>query len=128
LGLSLAYFGLEGLLMEKLLFSLEDREGIPIFRLKGRIDTTTAPILEKEIEKFLKEGKNSILLDCEKINYLSSTGLRLLLSTAQKLKRRGGQLILFQLTPLVLEIVHMAGFDKILAIYPTEKEGLQALN
>jgi anti-sigma B factor antagonist len=106
-----------------LIISVEERKGKPLLRLKGRLDAETSSLLEKKVKELLDSGQMSCLIDCQKIDYLSSAGLRLLLVTAQKLKTRGGSLILFSLSPPVLEIIQMAGFDKILTLCPTE-EGL----
>ena len=65
------------------------------------------------------------MLDFTRIDYLSSAGLRILLSATKKLKEKKGTLILFSLQEEVLEIIKMAGFDKILHICLNEKEALQ---
>lgn len=80
--------------------------------LDGRLDTTTAP----ELEKFL--GKNcvdaaALVLDCEKLMYISSAGLRVLLSTQKKMK---GSMKLINVCELVMEVFEMTGFADILVI------------
>ena len=80
--------------------------------LDGRLDTTTAP----ELEKFLSEnydGAGSIVLDCEKLAYISSAGLRVLLS-AQKTTK--GAMKLINVCELVMEVFEMTGFADILVI------------
>jgi anti-sigma B factor antagonist len=80
--------------------------------LDGRLDTTTAP----ELEKFLGENcvdAAALLLDCGKLTYISSAGLRVLLSTQKKMK---GSMKLTNVCELVMEVFEMTGFADILVI------------
>jgi anti-anti-sigma factor len=104
---------------------LEEIEHRVILRLDGRLDAATTPILERKINTLLEEHHIHLLLDFTHVDYMSSAGMRLLLSTAKKLKAKKGNLVLFSLSDDVMEIVKMAGFDKILQICSTEKEALQ---
>jgi anti-sigma B factor antagonist/stage II sporulation protein AA (anti-sigma F factor antagonist) len=105
--------------------SLEEVEHRVILRLDGRIDASSAPLLERKIDKLIEENHHYLLLDFLKVDYLSSAGMRVLLSTAKKLKSKKGDLVLFALSDDVAEIIKMAGFDKVLHICPSEKEALQ---
>ena len=96
-----------------------------ILRIDGRLDAASAPILERKLATLLDEHHYRLLLDFTRIDYLSSAGLRILLSATKKLKEKKGTLILFSLQEEVLEIIKMAGFDKILHICLNEKEALQ---
>ncbi len=96
-----------------------------VVRLEGRIDAATAPLLERKLDHLLEQKHWQILLDFTQVEYLSSAGMRVLLSTTKKLKVHKGQLILFALTEEVAEIVRLAGFDKILHLCSSEKEALQ---
>ena len=66
-----------------------------------------------------------MLLDFSGVDYLSSAGLRTLLSASQKLKSKKGMLVLFSLSGEVEEIIKMAGFERVLHICSSEKEALQ---
>ena len=100
--------------------NVEKKSGVDIVRLTGRIDATSATQLEKEIEKLIEQGDKEIALDFRKVNYLSSAGMRLLLSGSKKLKKGGGNLAIFCLQEEVMDIIKMAGFEKILRIYPDQ--------
>ncbi len=97
-----------------------------ILRLDGRLDATSSPLLENKLSHYVDERYGAILIDFLRVDYLSSAGLRLLLSITKKLKARGGLLILFNMNDEVMEIIKMAGFDRILAIFPDEKDALAA--
>ena len=80
--------------------------------LDGRLDTTTAP----ELESFIGEhynGAGSIVINCEKLAYISSAGLRVLLGTQKKTK---GSMKLTNVCELVMEVFEMTGFADILVI------------
>jgi anti-anti-sigma factor len=106
---------------------LEEIEGRTILRIQGRIDAQSAPVLERKIDQLIGEGRLHLLLDFEHIDYLSSAGMRTLLSAAKKIKAKNGMIVLFSLSSDVEEIIRMAGFEKILSICASEREALQQL-
>ena len=80
--------------------------------LDGRLDTTTAP----EFESFLcdqYDGSGALVIDCEKLAYISSAGLRVLLTAQKKAK---GSMKLTNVCELVMEVFEMTGFVDILVI------------
>ena len=84
------------------------------FALEGRLDTVTAPELEKEMKSSLG-GVTSLLLDFEKLDYISSAGLRVLLS-AQKTMNKQGQMKIIHANEAIMEIFDVTGFSDILTI------------
>ena len=80
--------------------------------LDGRLDTNTAPELDGVINGNYEEGI-SITLNCEKLSYISSAGLRVLLSAQKKTK---GAMKLTGVCELVMEVFEMTGFADILVI------------
>ena len=94
----------------KIDFSINN--GILKVALDGRLDTTTAPELESFIGNNYN-GTTSIVIDCEKLSYISSAGLRVLLSAQKKTK---GSMKLINVCELVMEVFEMTGFADILVI------------
>ena len=82
--------------------------------LEGRQDTTTAPQLEAEIKESL-DGVTDLVMDFAKLDYISSAGLRVLLS-AQKVMNRQGSMKLVNVSDVVNEIFEVTGFSDILTI------------
>lgn len=82
--------------------------------LEGRLDTTTAPQLEEELKNSLSDVKQ-LNLDFEKLEYISSAGLRVLLS-AQKTMNKQGEMKLFNVNDIIQEIFEVTGFVDILTI------------
>lgn len=82
--------------------------------LEGRLDTTTAPDLEKELKSSL-DGVTELVLDLEKLDYISSAGLRVLLS-AQKIMNKQGSMKVIHVNDMVNEVFEVTGFSDILNI------------
>ena len=88
--------------------------GSAVFALEGRLDTVTAPELEKELKASL-DGVAELTLDFEKLEYISSAGLRVLLAT-QKVMNRQGSMKLVRVGETIMEIFEVTGFSDILTI------------
>lgn len=84
------------------------------FTLEGRLDTTTAPALEAELSGVLANA-TVLKLDLSKLEYMSSAGLRVLLS-AQKAMNKKGQLTIANVSAEIMEIFELTGFSDILTI------------
>lgn len=82
--------------------------------LEGRLDTTTAPQLEAEVTGSLT-GVTELVLDFSRLEYLSSAGLRVIL-TAQKIMNRQGKLVICHVNATILEVFEVTGFCDILTI------------
>ena len=85
-----------------------------IVSLEGRLDTVTAPELEKELHA-LRPGLTELKLDFAKLDYISSAGPRVLLS-AQKVMNKQGEMTLTNVSETVMEIFEVTGFSDILTI------------
>ena len=86
--------------------------GVLTLMLDGRLDAVTAPELEKLIGENY-DGTGSIVINCEGMSYISSAGLRVLLSTQKKTK---GAMKLTKVCEAVMEVLEMTGFADILVI------------
>ena len=82
--------------------------------LEGRLDTTTAPQLEAELKASM-EGITKLDLDFEKLEYLSSAGLRVLLA-AQKTMNKQGKMVVRHVNDSIYEVFEVTGFTDILTI------------
>ena len=82
--------------------------------LEGRLDTNTAPELESELKGGL-DGVSELEFDLEKLEYISSAGLRVLLS-AQKVMNKQGDMVVKTVSEEIMEVVEVTGFSDILTI------------
>lgn len=85
-----------------------------VIALEGRLDTVTSPELEHILQQTLP-GLKALTLDFEKLDYISSAGLRVLL-TAQKYMLQQGSMRLIHVNSTILEIFDVTGFTEILTI------------
>lgn len=82
--------------------------------LSGRLDTTTAPVLEAELKDSLS-GITKLVFELKELEYISSAGLRILLS-AQKQMNRQGEMLIRHANEMILEVFEVTGFVDILTI------------
>lgn len=85
-----------------------------LISLKGRLDTTTAPQLEAELKSSLNNIKE-LVFDLSELEYISSAGLRVLLS-AQKVMNSQGSMKITNVVPEIMEVFEITGFTDILTI------------
>ena len=90
-------------------------EDVTDIALVGRLDTTTAPDLEKELKELFEKGTSQLCLDFEQLDYISSAGLRVLLF-AQKSLSENGKMTIRNVKPEIMEVFDITGFVDILTI------------
>ena len=93
----------------------EQSGSILTYILEGRLDTLTAPDLEKEIEKPMA-GVTELILDFKGVEYISSAGLRTLLKAQKIMAGRGGSMKVKEPCEIVKEVFDVTGFADILSI------------
>ena len=89
-------------------------DGKALFKLEGRLDTVTAPELEQELKEALP-GLTDLTLDFGDLAYISSAGLRVLLSAQKTMNQQGGMKIV-NVGETIMEIFEVTGFTDILTI------------
>ncbi|MBQ4434894.1 MAG: STAS domain-containing protein [Clostridia bacterium] len=82
---------------------------------EGRLDTATSPILESEMQPYL-DTVQDVVMDFTKVEYISSGGLRLMLTTDQQLESRGGSMKIIHVNENILEIFSLVGFTDIITV------------
>ena len=90
------------------------KNGKVLFAIEGRLDTTTAPELEKELEDLLSEVKE-LVFDMSELEYISSAGLRVLLK-AKKTMNVQGNMKVTHVNESIMEVFEITGFLDILTI------------
>jgi len=103
-----------------------DSGDVKVLSFHGNLDTNTSPDAESEINALIDAGAQKLLINFEKLDYISSAGLRILLATAKKMKPGGGDLKICCLNQTVQEVFDISGFSTILSVTTTEEEALGA--
>ena len=92
-----------------------------------RLDTNTAPEVEKELEGVIEGGESKVVVDFSKTAYISSAGLRVLLKTAKTLKRKEGALALCNANEQIHEVLEISGFLTMLTYRATLDEAVEVV-
>jgi len=106
--------------------SVRKMGGVSVMNFTGNLDTNTSPAAEREVNGLLDGGSEHILFNFENLNYISSSGLRILLATAKKLRTTGGKMMVCCLNETVQEVFDISGFAAILDLASNEEEALTA--
>ena len=93
-----------------------DQNDEKVVVIEGRVDTVTAPELEMKVSPIWATPSITLVFDCEKLEYLSSSGLRIILSAHKQVTAKGGKFILRNLTCEVRSVIDLTGFSRILTI------------
>ena len=88
------------------------------------MDTGTSPEAEKYVNSLLDDGANNMVMNLEELDFISSTGLRVILSTGKKLMGSGGKLTLCNPNITVNDVLKMSGFNRMFGVYESEEEAL----
>ncbi|NPV76590.1 MAG: STAS domain-containing protein [Anaerolineae bacterium] len=85
----------------------------------GRIDSATAPQFAEVFNSIMNEGRYKIVLDMEKIDFISSAGLRVLINSQKTCKRYNrGEVVLTNVPPNIFSALDLAGFTRLFKIFP----------
>lgn len=107
-------------------FSLETdtRQDISIMKVRGRVDSETAPELDEALVGLLQQERNKIVLNLHGVEYMSSAGLRAMVKAYQAAKKSGGDLRLAAVSDPVEVILRTVGMMQMLQMYPTDQEAV----
>ncbi|MBN2746396.1 MAG: STAS domain-containing protein [Bacteroidales bacterium] len=95
-------------------FSLED--GYTLINLGGRLDTSNYEEASQQIDNQIDMGQRKLIINLEQLEYISSSGLRVLMSALKKVKALGGNLILCNVPEKIMEVFEISGFNTLFVI------------
>jgi anti-sigma B factor antagonist len=105
--------------------SIKQLKRVDVVTVSGRIDSSTAPELERALHSLLDADRFRICLDLENLEYLSSAGIKILISTLKTCKRwNRGDLRLANVPPYIAEVLELAGLTPLFKIYPNLVEAV----
>jgi anti-anti-sigma factor len=100
----------------------EKIENFTVLKIKGRVDTIHSVELEAEVNQMFESGEKHFIFNCSKMNYISSSGLRVFLVTQKKVISLKGELYLCDLQPAIQEVFRISGFSSLFKIYDNQEE------
>lgn len=90
---------------------------VTVVAVEGRVDSNTASDLEAELNRLIEEGKANFALDLSGVEFLSSSGLRVLVTTLKTVRKAGGDLRLAALSQRASDAIELAGLDPLFKTY-----------
>jgi anti-anti-sigma factor len=105
--------------------SIDKQAKAVIVAVKGRMDAVSGPEFEKTMADHIAGGASRFVIDCAALEYISSAGLRSLLTTAKSLKACNGQLAFAALRDVVREVFEIGGFNTIFSVYDSTDAALK---
>jgi len=98
---------------------------IMVVEIAGKLNTGASPEAEAYVNDLIDEGATKILFNLEDLDFISSTGLRVILATGKKLTKLGGKLVLCSPNHTVSDVFKMSGFNQMFSVLDTEDEALK---
>ncbi len=100
-------------------------DGVSIISLEGFVDAHTAPQFESSIQTEIDAGRNHIIVNCEKLNYISSAGLGVFMSFIEEVRERDGDIKICGLVPKVKHTFEILGFQDIFELLDDQPSAKQ---
>jgi anti-sigma B factor antagonist len=97
--------------------STKDMKRVSLVTVSGRVDSATAPDFEKALQALVQANRSQIVLDLKGVEYMSSAGIRGMVSALKAAKNGGGDVRLAQPSTRVREVLELAGLVSIFTIY-----------
>ena len=93
--------------------SIQEIDGRLVVTLSGELDTAAAAEAEAALKPLLESNGRDVVIDCTELEYIASSGLRILLSILKKVKADGGRVTLKNVNEVIRDVLELTGFIKI---------------
>jgi anti-sigma B factor antagonist len=107
--------------------SEERKADAVILVLSGKLDATTAKTFEDRILGVINSGTLRLVVDLSQLDYVSSSGLRVLILAAKRLQTVDGKIVLCSMKDHVRQVFDLAGFSSMLSIYASRDEAIKSI-
>jgi len=105
--------------------SFDQQSKAVVVAVKGRMDAVSAPEFERAMAGHIESGSHRFVVDCSALEYVSSAGLRSLLTTVKTLRPHDGELVFASLRDVVREVFEIAGFEAIFPVFDSTEAAMQ---
>jgi anti-sigma B factor antagonist len=103
-------------------------DNVNLLSLSGRLDAYSATEVEKKLDSLIESGQNRLVVNLEKLEYISSSGLRVFLSALKKTKKQQGDIKLACMKPFIKEVFDIAGFSQLFNIFDTQEAAVSGFS
>ena len=104
----------------------EKKGSVLVLSINGRVEMLTSPQLKEAVDAHISRNELQILFDMSGLDYISSSGLGVLLHAAKILQVKNGRVMLCALKPHIREVFNICGFDKVFPIFETREQAITA--
>ena len=108
--------------------SASQQQGTLVLSVVGGAEAGNAPELEREVVAEIEKGSTSMVLDCSRLDYIASAGLRVLLVVAQRINDDGGRFAVAAVPHRIREILAISGFDQVIAVADSPEQAISGFN
>lgn len=98
-----------------------------VIYVDGDLTTNSSPVVETEINAILEGAVTNVVINVEKVNFIASTGLRIILKLGKRLRNEELQLVVCSMNATTKSVFEMSGFTKMFPAFETEDEALESL-
>lgn len=106
--------------------SQKNENGVTILAIQGRLDPAETQEMEKKVLEAVDSDDKRLLFDFSELEYINSSGLRVLVMAYQRMKQNNGNVAICNIRDYILEIFEISGYDKIFSIFPSKEEALKS--
>lgn len=110
--------------MSTLSMDTDNTQSVSVMKIKGRVDSGTAPEFEQALFKLLADNRSKIILNLRDVDFLSSAGLRAMVKALKEAQRCGGDVRLASATEEITGLFLTVGLNQMFKIFPTTEEAL----
>ena len=103
--------------MSELSITVENLKCVDLITVTGRVDSSNAPQLDGKLKESMANGRYNLVLELSGVNYMSSAGLRAVVSALRESKKQGGDVRLANISARVDEVLSLAGLKSILQTF-----------
>ncbi len=104
--------------------TISEENAVSVVVVTGRVDSNTAPDLERDLKATAEAASARVVVDLSAVDYISSAGLRALVSALRGARTQGGDVRLAALSPRVADVLKLAGLESIFAVYASREQAV----
>ena len=105
-------------------FTVDEFGDVRVVRITGNLDTQTSPVAQEKLVQLIENGASKLLVDFGNLNYIISSGLRMLLVAAKRLEDTSGQLRICNPNTTVRNVFKSSGLSDIFKVFKSQAEAL----
>ena len=106
---------------------MEEKEPATVVRLEGEVDVYTAPKLKSRLIDLVDQGKFKIIVDLEKVDFMDSSGLGVLVGGLKRVRSHDGSIALICNQENILKIFRITGLVKVFPIFESQDSALRSI-